>query len=96
MGSEEYSKWAENKEWSLETGGDTRVCNVAPDLPDYRDFTYTPPLIRIKAELEPPDVWVILDQQGGRCLRWLWLGFHNQLPDKNKQTREKCQRSYVV
>ncbi len=68
MGSENYSKWAENKEWYLETGGDNRVCNIAPDLPDYRDFTYTPPLIRIKAELEPPDDLVVLDQQGeGAC-----------------------------
>jgi hypothetical protein len=28
MGAEEYSQWAENKEWSLETGGDNRVCNI--------------------------------------------------------------------
>lgn len=74
MGSEKhsghspYSKWAENEEWSIETGGEKRVCNVAPDLPDYRDFTYTPPLIRIKAEWDPPDDPVVLDQMGeGAC-----------------------------
>lgn len=68
MGAEQYSHWAESTQWSIESGGDSRIFNVVPDLPDYRDFTYTPPLIQVKAQKLPPEGLVVLNQQAeGSC-----------------------------
>ncbi|MEE9446755.1 MAG: C1 family peptidase [Arenicellales bacterium] len=69
MSINQYTHWAENTQWTLSAGGEKRVINVMPDMPDHRDYGYTPPLIRVKASLQPDyKKLVVLDQQNeGAC-----------------------------
>ncbi len=47
---------------------DGYTLNNVPDIPDYRDYIYEPPLIEIRPEIDPPAKLAILDQGSeGAC-----------------------------
>ncbi len=65
-----YTEWASNEQWSVTAAGERRKLNVYPDIPDYRDYVYTPALVRVRASCEPEDYskLLVLDQgKEGAC-----------------------------
>lgn len=65
-----YIEWSSDEQWALDVSGKQRMLNVYPDIPDYRDYTYTPALIRAAAICEPSDYkkLLVLDQGSeGAC-----------------------------
>lgn len=85
-----YTEWSSDEQWSLKVDGKKRVINVYPDIPDYRDYTYSPSLIRAKAVYEPSSYSkiLVLDQgDEGACTGFALAATINYLKHFDTKTK---------